>query len=320
MSSFPAQRVVTVTNADSVALPRGTVVRGSMARFSAVRAQANNAAGVTAMIGVIQSDGNMAVGTAMQAVTGGVAEVRLQDSLSPNNGDELWVSPTVAGRATTVQPSSNAVRMGSIVDASQYANTGRVVALVGAPGIAATSGGAASETLQIAADDMRVPTLGGWYTLGIAPLDNDTGDRETSLPQRTFAYDAGGYDPAADPPTMQGAGTQQIEIPAGATQLALTLWHRNINAAAAGDVGFRLAYIQNPNNAVDSAWLTHDLTDLSLPNDANLQKTTQTITFASMGTPIVAGDMYTFQFCRKAPAGSELANSWGLILAKMVFS
>lgn len=191
------------------------------------------------------------------------------------------------------------------------------------PTLGGSGGAAAASTLadfQIAADDFRIPTVDGWYTMGVAPLDNDFGDRESSLPQRAYPFSDSGYDNEADPPTMLGAGTQQIEIPAGAVQVALTLWHRNEYAAAAGNVGVRLAYIQNPNNAVDSAWLTHDLTDLVLPANANLQKTTQMIVFASMGTPIVAGDLYTFQLCRIAPASDDLANYWSFVLARLVFS
>lgn len=277
-------------------------------------------AGVHAtFLGVSQSVGTLSANANALAVTLGVADVRLEVGLVPAAGNIIWLSATVAGRATTIEPSPS-IPIGTIVDASKYAAEGTVRAIVRGGG---GGGGAVAGNLgefQIAADDMRVPMVGGWYTMGIAPLDNDFGDRESSLPQRAYPFSAGGYDPLVLPPTMLGAGTQQIEVPAGAVQMAVTLWHRNEYAAAAGNVGFRLAYIRNPSNGADSAWLTHDFTDLVLPNNAFLQKTSVVITFASMGTPIVAGDLYTFQFCRKAPAGGDLANYWALVLAKLVFS
>jgi hypothetical protein len=69
----------------------------------------------------------VANGAIGQIVNSGYAFVLLEAALAPVAGDPLWVSGTVAGRATNVMPAITAY-VGVIKDASMYAATGGVMA------------------------------------------------------------------------------------------------------------------------------------------------------------------------------------------------
>ncbi len=193
------------------------------------------------------------------------------------------------------------------------------IAGVSDPG-GSSPGGAGFTTLQIAADDMRVPTIGGWYTMGIASLDNDYGDRESALPLRSFPYSSTGYSESADPPTMVGAGTQQFEVPAGAVNLELVMWHKNFGtlSGSAQNVACRIAFIEDASNVAHTTWQVYNLGNIVVPNNARAQRISYTIPLATIG--MTAGRMYTLEFCRVAPTTNEFQSWWAMILVNLGWS
>jgi hypothetical protein len=113
-----------VTNAAGSDLLAGEVVR--ISGDSAVsRAQSDTLAHAEGLAGVMLAD--TALGALGELVNSGRAFVLLEPGLTPVAGKELWVSPAVAGRATTTEPLVRAY-LGIIKDASSYGTTGGVVA------------------------------------------------------------------------------------------------------------------------------------------------------------------------------------------------
>jgi hypothetical protein len=113
-----------VTNASGGALLAGEVVRVN-GNLTVTRAQADIAANIRGTIGAMLTP--VAAGAVGRVVNLGRAFVLLEPALAPIAGDALWVSATVAGRATTAGPPLPAY-LGVIKDASMYAATGGVLA------------------------------------------------------------------------------------------------------------------------------------------------------------------------------------------------
>lgn len=121
-----------------VAAPNGSIVRIASAG-TVVVAQANSAPNYAGLVGVIRSTGPIAPGGALNIVNVGTTEVLLETGLTPTNGADLYLSATVAGRATTV---ANAVRIGVIRNTSRYAAESLVSATVTSLGAGGGGGGA----------------------------------------------------------------------------------------------------------------------------------------------------------------------------------
>ena len=93
-----------VTNASGGPLVVGEVVRIS-ANSAVSKSLADTAANAQGTIGVVLRGG--AAGASIPVVTSGKATVLLEAGLvGVAAGQTLWVSPTVAGRATNVKPSN----------------------------------------------------------------------------------------------------------------------------------------------------------------------------------------------------------------------
>lgn len=106
----------TVTNDSGGAIPLGAVVRISNDNAVSL-SQADSAAHVRGTIGVTLSPA--AITAQVAVLTDGKGQVLLEDGLTPVAGDTLWVSATVAGRATNVKPALDVI-VGTIKDAVGY--------------------------------------------------------------------------------------------------------------------------------------------------------------------------------------------------------
>lgn len=119
-----------VTNASGSELATGEVVRMS-GNDAVTRSQADAAANAQGTIGVV---GSLSIPNAASGsvVTEGKTTVLLQAGLvGVAAGQTLWVSPTVAGRATNVKPSGVGeieICIGIIKDATNYAVNSTVIA------------------------------------------------------------------------------------------------------------------------------------------------------------------------------------------------
>jgi len=138
--SFPTNTLDTLRNGEGATISAASVVRVSGdSLFS--RAQANSAPNVAGYVGVLRTLGDVPASAPGNIVVAGLVDVLVEVGLAPSPGDQLWISPTVAGRVTTVQPGANAVRVGVVKSATQYAVNEKVTALVGSPGAALGGGG-----------------------------------------------------------------------------------------------------------------------------------------------------------------------------------
>jgi hypothetical protein len=110
----------------------GTLVSGEIARLTAaglVLAQADSLPNTAGVVGVVMSGSVAATGPASVVITHGHASMLLESGLTLVVGDTLWLSATVAGRATNVKPTI-AFPIGTLksFDAAAYAATGFVSA------------------------------------------------------------------------------------------------------------------------------------------------------------------------------------------------
>jgi hypothetical protein len=119
----------------------GPFYRGELVRLvssnTVGKAQADSLPHVLGFYGVVAS-GVVATGgyvNILSATSSG--RVLLESGLTPSAGDTLYISATVAGRATNVAPAI-AVSIGSIIDASAYALFGYVECVAGAGGSGST--------------------------------------------------------------------------------------------------------------------------------------------------------------------------------------
>ncbi len=97
-------------------------------------------------IGVVMSGAAAAGAADVLVCLGGTPPlVLLETGLTPLAGDTLWVSNSVAGRATNVAPGVR-IPIGTIVDARGYARTGGVIADVNSLALATAGGGATGAT------------------------------------------------------------------------------------------------------------------------------------------------------------------------------
>lgn len=127
-------------NADSVAWSNGMLLRISGTNRG-VRAQADSSAHLQGLVGV-NGSGIVGIGGAANAVLAGTRQpVLCETGLTIAAGDTLYVSATVAGRATNVAPGAP-IAIGTVEDTSSYSRDSRVSATVIMPAATAASGGA----------------------------------------------------------------------------------------------------------------------------------------------------------------------------------
>ena len=179
-----------VVNLEANALLAGEVVR--IAGNSAIlRSQADALIHMIGLVGATESP--ILTGAIGQVKSEGRGFVLLEPALAPVAGQTLWVSATVAGRATNVIPPLRAY-FGIIKDASMYAATGGVIADID-PGF----------TVSIAV----AGTLSNTYATGVAAAD------QTMMLSNA---NGGGVVINATDPTLNGAVTAfDIEVIGGST-------------------------------------------------------------------------------------------------------
>lgn len=115
-----------LANGEVTNLVHGEIVRQSaVVKNTALRAIATSAAGVQGTLGVILS-GDVGPGGPVITETAGRQPVLLEGGLAPAVGQWVFVSATVAGRGTNVQPTI-AVPVGTILDTSTYSRDSRVL-------------------------------------------------------------------------------------------------------------------------------------------------------------------------------------------------
>ena len=121
-----------------IAAPRagagGPFIQGQLVRISAnntvVLAQADILSNTVGYYGVVDSGVVQAGGPVNVVSTGSKAKVLLEPGLTPNPTDTLFISGLTPGLATNVTPAV-IVSVGTIVDASPYAQFGYVWAVTG---------------------------------------------------------------------------------------------------------------------------------------------------------------------------------------------
>lgn len=112
-------------NGDSVSLTAGMIVRLKPgANNNVVRAQADSAAHVQGVNGVVISGSSAPTGVVTVVCTGRET-VQMESGLVPAVGDTVYVSATVAGKGTNVLP-VDVSAIGTIADVSNYALLGTV--------------------------------------------------------------------------------------------------------------------------------------------------------------------------------------------------
>jgi hypothetical protein len=110
--------------------------------------QADSAPHLLGYLGVSRS-GVANPGGYVDVCVEGVTPILLETGLTLTAGQALYVSPTVAGRATNVMPGTNVLQVGIVLGTTSYLATGLVNALVGgggAQGPQGPSGGAQGAT------------------------------------------------------------------------------------------------------------------------------------------------------------------------------
>lgn len=192
-------------NFDVVAINNGELVRVSGTN-RCVLAQADAAAHVQGLAGASLSGVVGVFGPLNVASNGFSTRVRLEAGLVPVAGETIYVSATVAGRATNIVPAL-AVAIGTIEDPTGYALDGRVQAILSIAG--ASSGGTfAGFGGPPAAVAMTVPAASGVANTALRS-DSTRGqflmaDWDLSV-TRTFLYDpVNGVD--TNPGFSDGAG------------------------------------------------------------------------------------------------------------------
>ena len=126
-----------------------------------------------------------------------------------------------------------------------------------------------------------------------------------------------------DDTTQEGVGCL-VYIPPRATSIVFSCMAKAITAPPASrNVGWAMGYTRLQANTAIAASSTHNFpADFTLANlNTHPQALTQTFTFASMGTPLVADNWYLIEFYRKTPlGGTNLTGDFGMFGARVEFT
>lgn len=145
--STATQVTSTVANAESSAIITGTIIRISAANAGRC-ALADSPANVVGLIGPAMVGGGPGVSFPVALL--GDATVLMEPGLTLAVDEPIYVSATVAGRATNVAPSANARFLGVIKSTAGYAGSQTVLAVVtavGAPSSSSTAPATLKQTL-----------------------------------------------------------------------------------------------------------------------------------------------------------------------------
>ena len=117
--------------------------------------------------------------------------------------------------------------------------------------------------------------------------------------------------------TIQEGVGWSVCIPVGVTQVTFTFMAKAITSpAGVRTVGLSLKKREIPNNSVLGSWTSSTLTDLSFPTNVTFQKSSQTLTLATLS--LTAGSIYQLEVIRQSPsAGTNLTGDMGLFMLKV---
>ncbi len=120
--------------------------------------------------------------------------------------------------------------------------------------------------------------------------------------------------------TTQEAVGFSLSVHPGATNIKIREVSRAKTAPSpAKDVARTLHYREIPDDGAVGSWSQHDLTDISMPANANFQVDEQTITLATLS--VTAGSLYQWQLSRDtADPGDKLPGDWVLLELGIEFS
>lgn len=154
--------------------------------------------------------------------------------------------------------------------------------------------------MQFEADTFENPTTADWSVNALAPIAAD--GVNSGVKVRLF-----------DDTTDEGVGFSAL-LPSSTTRFRLRFKSKGVTApAGTRTVGLSLRFRRMQDNTAVAAWVTHALTDISIPTNALMQDDSQAIAYATPSTAIVAGSYYQFELVRTAPsAGTELVGDWAL--------
>lgn len=154
--------------------------------------------------------------------------------------------------------------------------------------------------MQFEADTFENPTTADWSVNALAPIAAD--GVNSGVKVRLF-----------DDTTDEGVGFSAL-LPSSTTRFRLRFKSKGVTApAGTRTVGLSLRFRRMQDNTAVAAWVTHALTDISIPTNALFQDDLQAIAYATPSTAIVAGSYYQFELVRTAPsAGTELVGDWAL--------
>lgn len=129
-------------------------------------------------VGVALS-GVVGPGGPVNAVTSGAARVLLEAGLTPAASDALYVSATTPGRATNV-PTPGVV-IGEITDASKYAATGTVEAIITGAGASGSAGGGGGiirvDSINVVGTKLTALVTAGFQKATLAFVGNSSVDQ-----------------------------------------------------------------------------------------------------------------------------------------------
>jgi hypothetical protein len=116
-----------------------------------------------------------------------------------------------------------------------------------------------------------------------------------------------------DDTTQEGVGWT-VQIPSTATQVTFTFMAKaQSSPAGTRTVGLALKKREVPNNASLGSWTSTTLTDLSFPTNVTFQKSSQTVSLATLS--LTAGSIYQLELVRQGPsAGTNLTGDMGLFM------
>jgi len=116
-----------------------------------------------------------------------------------------------------------------------------------------------------------------------------------------------------DDTTQEGVGWS-VHIPSAATQVTFTFMAKaQSSPAGTRTVGLALKKREVPNNATLGSWTSTTLTDLSFPTNVTFQKSSQTVSLATLS--LTAGSIYQLEIIRQTPAaGTNLTGDMGIFM------
>lgn len=285
--SLTQHRTQVLRNSSGTTIPAGDVVRLDGNNALAL-GSAGTAANAAKTLGVAY--GTSGGGGTCTVVTRGIARVNLVTGLTVAAGEPLYAS-TTAGKATNVAP-ANVAMLGTVIDASRYADDDYVTALVARASAASETAGGARYTF--AAEDMRSVTAAS----ADLPADIDPTGVIAGLAYADDGTPIRFFDVTETPVNKPAVLLPVFQLPVGTTQI---MFRELLTKTQTGEAGSAVRSIRArsfSNGASSSAWTSVNL--VNVPLDASrYDSTSQQITFVQMGAS--AGDYVQVLYVGESP-------------------